>query len=59
MVEPQCCKGVWMTYFQFGVVRNSAYARGLGGESNLPNAILILPQRMGGPVPVICTCFGE
>jgi len=42
-----------MTYLQFGVMGNRAYAGGTGKESGLPNAVLILPQRVRGPVPII------
>jgi hypothetical protein len=55
MVATQYWKRVWVTYLQFGIVRNSAYAGALRRESNFPNAILILFQRVRGPVPVICT----
>lgn len=55
MVATQCQKGVWVTYLQFGIMRNSAYAGALRRESNFPNAILILIQRVRGPVPIICT----
>ena len=54
MVVPQCYRGIWMTYLQFGVMRNRAYAGGTGKEGGLPNAILILLQRVRGPVPIIC-----